>query len=214
MQNFDLDDLEPINESFYLSAARLSVLDQADRSNAIQEKLIRERLAKPASTKELEKLAASLKSIVATRQTLAGARGQMYAAYAEKKSFAPLLYCAEDFLAALLTVDAMGIAMVEQWFPPTVRELMMFQDVDGGLKYQEHISCQKVKGMVFTCHNGGRGPCPCDTPCMRFIMPSELCAMQRSFCARDRVFCTAAGLAILVADTPYRQGFLDPGSVK
>ena len=91
---------------------------------------------------------------------------------------------------------------------------MVFQDVDGGLKYQEHISCQIVTGLRFKCHNGQFDTCPCQTPCMRFVMPSELCAMQRSFCARERVFCTAAGLAILVADTPYRRGFLDPKSVK
>jgi hypothetical protein len=87
MQNCELDDFEPINEKFYLSAARLSVLDQADRTNAIQERAIRERLTKPASNKELERLAAALKSIVTTRKTLATARGQMYAAYGEKKSF-------------------------------------------------------------------------------------------------------------------------------
>ena len=210
--NSTVDDLEPINEAFYVSAARLSVLDQADRSNAVQEKRIHQRLRQPASNAELQQLAASLKSIAATRQTLARARGQMYAAFGEKKSFAPVIYCADDFLAALLTVDAMGIAMVEQWFPPTVRALMIYQDVDGGLKYQEHIACE-ITGA--RCHNRAWGPCLCQTPCMTALgMPSELCPSQRSFCARDRVFCTAAGMAILVADTPYRQGFLDPKTVK
>jgi hypothetical protein len=91
----------------------------------------------------------------------------------------------------------MGVAAIEKWFPPTVRDLMFIQDVDGGLKAPDHITCQKVDG--WWCTPG---------------VPDDLCAMQRSFCARERVFCTAAALAVLVADTPYRKGFLDPASVK
>jgi hypothetical protein len=213
MSNQELDDLEPINEDFYLSAARLSVLDQADRSNALQEKQILERLKSPVATADLAKFKDSLQSIVATRRTLATARGQMLNAYRANNSFAPFIYAAEDYLATLLTVDALSAAAVEQWFPPTIRQMIFIQDVDGGLKAPDHIEC--LLGGPFFCHNRGVGTCPCTTPCMTEAgMTSDLCDLQKSFIARDRVFCTAAGMAILLADTPYRQGFLDVKSVK
>ena len=204
MRNVALDDFEPINEAFYLSAARLCVLDQAERSKAGEEQRLRARLEEPANDDVLEEIAASLKAIVETRQTLAVARDQMSAAHAETKSFAPLIFDAEDFLAALLTVDAMGTSEVEEWFPPTVRALVRFQDADGGLKIQDHVSCWV---------RGPGKPCPCEVE-MGTGIPRELCPLQLSFCSRDRVMCTAAGLALLLADTPYRKGFLNPKSVK
>jgi hypothetical protein len=131
---------------------------------------------------------------------------------------APILFTGEDFLASLLVVDAMGQAKdVQQWFLPVAQRLMSFQDLDGGLRYQDIIDCEHphIRDCCYLpfpgfpeclpptltdceCHQRPAGTSP-------MCMLPQFCPYQRHWCARDRVFITSAGLMILTADTPYRE---------
>ncbi len=222
MRNELLDDDEPVMHETYLMAARLNVLYQADRTNRQMLAAATARAkAGGASAARLADLTAMTRAANATREALSKARDAIRRSWSKAHprdvhpSPAPMLFTGEDFLASLLTVDAMAAAGdVEQWFTPVVQKLMTLQDPDGGLRIQEPITC-------------GSGRCPCkeagpdlanvlrgDRRPLRapkideFAFEPQNCPAQKSWCSRDRVFITSAGVAILLADTPYRPAFV------
>jgi hypothetical protein len=109
---------------------------------------------------------------------------------------APICFASEDYLSSLMVVDAMAECPdVEKWYPPLIKYLMVRQDIDGGLRIQDHISCHEDgPGTSCWCGKGAREP--------------QFCPSQKSWCSKDRTFITAAGTMMLLADTPYRAAFM------
>lgn len=205
------EDDEPINYELYAAAARLSVLAQADRSNrALETQLLlaaRSRGGDPARRAEA---ARSLEAVKTTRTSLQQAQQAVEATLTKERGAAPFLFAAEDFIACLLIADSLPGATAEEWFPPTVRTLMAWQDFDGGLKTDNHASC-KMPGKVgdrlegCTCERFGPGGPPGPS------VERPFCPDNKSFCSQDRVFCTALAVATLLADTPYKAGMFKQG---
>ena len=208
MQNVQVDDDEPVNVERYLMAARLSVLYQADKTNQWQMSREVERLKAQGSQptpQQLADLKAQVEAAKKTRETLERARDAMRKSWTTvhdrdvNASPGPVLFTAEDFLSSLLIVDAMASAAdVQRWYPPTVRRVVQFQDMDGGLKTDQHVDC--VPGCVT--------PVVCCTCKSRRGMDKQFCPTLKAWCSKDRTFITAAGVSMLLADTPYRPGFM------
>jgi len=150
---------------------------------------------------------------------------------------APIFFTGEDYLSSLMVVDAMaGSGDVEKWFPPLVQYLMARQDADGGLKIQNRIPCKFTRSGLVNEMVGRNHPsevketesCLCsaagpdilerkprrelkaklDNPLAEYDLEPQFCPLQKSWCAKDRTFITAAGTMMLLADTPYRAAFL------
>ena len=245
-------DDEPVNFEWYSDTARLSVLYQADKSNRwVIEREI-ERLEGAGASAHLHRLRQSAEP---TRRLLEAARAAARQGWIKLHDRdlhpcpGPLLFTGEDFLASLLTVDSMAECKdVEQWFPPVVQRLAVFQDVDGGLRTNQHLTCEVLSDEVTcVCELGGsvaRNPANTNDPRngarggrdrnkRRFGLERPgsddlgkgssttvrggghyMCPANRSWCSKDRVFATAVGTMILLADTPYRPAFLgtDPAA--
>lgn len=149
------DDDDPINFTIYVMAARLSVLYETDRSNRLvfEREAARLGAAEARGTRptpaELNHLRALREATKATSAALEQGRDTMRKTWTKVNerdiapSPGPILFTGEDFLASLLVVDAMGECKdVEHWFLPVAQRLMYFQDIDGGLRYQELIDCE------------------------------------------------------------------------
>lgn len=206
METIPVDDDEPVNVELYVMVSRLAVLHQADQTNQWEMSRAVEKM-KAAGTKpppaEVARLRAQLDAANRTRKSLEQGRDAMRRSWIKvhagdlHPSPAPLLFTGEDFLASMLIVDSMGGAGVEEWFPPVVRRLMQFQDADGGLKTGQHVDCHD------------RAPKPYQCVCTKFRdRDKQFCPAQKSWCSKDRTFITAAGVWILLAETPYRPAFL------
>jgi len=157
-----------------------------------------------------------------TRTSLEQAQQALADALTAERGAAPLIFAAEDFIACLLIADSLPPATAERWFPATVRTLVHWQDADGGLKTDVHVTC-KMPGEVgdrperCTCEKffGGFGG---QSRAIREARRGQVgnskepaverqyCPDHKSFSSRDRVFCTAAAVATILADTPYRAG--------
>ena len=227
------EDDEPVNHEMYAAAARLSVLAQADRSNRRLETqlLLAARTAGDADRRA--EAARSLNAVKKTRAALEAAQQAVAATLTAERGAAPFMFTAEDFLACLLIADSLPPATAERWFPPTVRTLLAWQDADGGLKTDQHASCEvrgevgddpelcecekylaeriggPMSGRMGTDFNQLREEARSGQATGRSNDPSlerPFCPANKSFCSHDRVFCTAAALAAILADTPYKAG--------
>ena len=214
--NAGVDDDDPVNHELYVMAARLSVLDQTDRTNRwrIEQETARLEAKRGGPTKrEVERLRSFATSAKGTQRTLAEARAFIRKTWTRvhkndvSPSPAPVLFTAEDFLSCLLIVNAMGNQPdVEQWYLHVVQRLMHFQDMDGGIRTNQHIMC---------AHPRIDGDCQPPWPSFPELpVPMQFCIWHRFWGSRDRTFITSASLMILAAETPYRNAVLglDPGS--
>jgi hypothetical protein len=228
LERHGTEDDEPINYEMYAAAARLSVLAQADRSNRRLETqlLLAARTAGDAGRRT--EAARSLQAIETTRASLAEAQRAVAETLTAERGAAPFMFAAEDFIACLLIVDSLPAATAGQWFPPTVKTVVAWQDADGGLKTDKPATC-KAFGKVGSAVGG----CKCEeylskqigstgTPMKKLqelarqgqatgrsnepSLERPFCPDNLSFCSKDRVFCTAVAVATILADTPYKAG--------
>ena len=162
-----VDDEEPVNHEMYATAARLSVMAQADRSNQrLRTQLLLTARTAGEAVKRAE-AARSLAAIERTRATLEEAQAKVLGLLTEKRAAAPLAITAEDFLACLLLVDSLPPATAERWFPATVKGMMRWQDFDGGIRTDQHIDCTAATDEQFP-----QLPPPTDLarcPCERYL---------------------------------------------
>lgn len=169
---------DPVNFEFYLMAARLSVLHQADLTNRWVIRREQQRLDAEGAGAPSQRLRDLARAAKTTRAALEAGRDVMRRTWTKLHKLdkhpgpGPVLFSGEDFLATLLTVDAMAERKdVEQWYPPVVQRIMHFHYIDGGVQTDGHLASPE-------------------------------------FARPDRPWMTAATLMMLVADTPYRRVFL------
>jgi hypothetical protein len=215
-----LCDNDPLGHQIYIMSARLSILYQADLTNRTL--LERERAKSRGQTMsevEYAKINALTTAAARTKAALEAGRAAMRKTWTTvyktdiEPSPTPIFFTGEDFLSSLLVVDAMAECNdVQKWFPPVVRQLMSYQDVDGGLRIQDPISC----GSGGSCICSSAGPqmvngkirVPEERPDTEFRLEPQFCPSQKAWCSQGRTFVTAAGVMILLADTPYRPAFM------
>ncbi|CAA9392665.1 MAG: hypothetical protein AVDCRST_MAG64-1264 [uncultured Phycisphaerae bacterium] len=224
LERIGADDEDPINHGMYTAVARLSVLAQADRSNRQMEARLLLAFRSADGPARRAEAARALKAIRTTRATLGAAQQTIAESLTPERGAAPLTFAAEDFVACLLIADSLPPATAGRWFPATVKTLMRWQDMDSGLKTDIHTLCRVEPPGLCECEkyvqaqmtSAKRGLGAMREEAVRGVegkarepaIERQFCPDHKSFCSRDRVFCTAAAVAAILADTPYKAAIL------